>query len=194
MNHVGAKTSAEAMYSALLVTHENKAHQTVNHTQCQLYETKARDGDNLLKHLDILKSYWDHINKFSNPEFHVSDIRFKSIISASFPSTWQTFVEPYNENTNDPNDPDSKHQMSSDAFIGLLHEEFKIWVTRANNRNNNGVNGSVNLVKFQTAPCTSKSLEAQITDRKSNLCSYCEHCKHAGHWTSKCHKLEVNKC
>jgi gag-polypeptide of LTR copia-type len=62
MNHVGAKTSAEAMYSALLVTHENKAHQTVNHIQCQLYETKAREGDDLLKHLDILKSYWDRIN------------------------------------------------------------------------------------------------------------------------------------
>jgi gag-polypeptide of LTR copia-type len=109
MNHVGAKTSAEAMYSALLVTHQNKAHQTVNHIQCQLYETKAREGDDLLKHLNILKSYRDCINKFSNPEFHVSDIRFKSIILASLPSTWQTFVEPYNGNANDPNDPDSKH-------------------------------------------------------------------------------------
>jgi gag-polypeptide of LTR copia-type len=108
MNHVRAKTSAESMYSALLVTHENKAHQTVNHIQCQLYETKARDGDDLLKHLNILKSYWDHINKFSNAKFHVSDIRFKSIISASLPSTCQTFVEPYNGNANDPNDPNPK--------------------------------------------------------------------------------------
>ena len=34
MNHVGLKISAEAMYSALMVTHENKAHQMVNHIQC----------------------------------------------------------------------------------------------------------------------------------------------------------------
>jgi gag-polypeptide of LTR copia-type len=73
MNHVSSKTSAKDMYSALSVTHENKAHQTVNHIQCLLYEMKARDTNNLLKHLDVLKSYCDHINKFPNAEFHVSD-------------------------------------------------------------------------------------------------------------------------
>jgi gag-polypeptide of LTR copia-type len=73
MNHVGSKTLAKDMYSALSVTHENNAHQTINHTQCLLHETKARDTDNLLKHLDVLKSYCNHINKFPNTEFHVSD-------------------------------------------------------------------------------------------------------------------------
>ena len=89
MTHDGSKNKAEAMYSALSVTHENKAHQTVNHIQCQ---TKAQSGDDLLKHLDTLKSYRDHINQLPNPDFHVSDTRFKSIISASLPSTWETFV------------------------------------------------------------------------------------------------------
>ena len=23
---------------------------------------------------------------------------------------------------------------------------------------------------------------------------YCDYCKHAGHWTSKCHKFDGNKC
>lgn len=147
MNHVGSRTSAEAMYSALMVTHENKAHQMVNYIQCLLYETKEKDSDDLLRHLDILKSYHDHINKFPNAEFHVSDTCFKSIISASLPSTWQTFVEPYNGNANNPNDPDPKWCMSSDALIGLLQEEYKIWVNQANNGNNNGLNGSVNLVQ-----------------------------------------------
>ena len=66
MNHVGSKTSAEAMYSALTVTHENKVHQTVNHIQCFLYETKIQEADDLLKHLDTLKSYRDHMNKFQH--------------------------------------------------------------------------------------------------------------------------------
>ena len=48
------------------------------------------------------------------------------VISASLPLTWQTFVEPYNRNANDPNDPDLKQRMSSDALIGLLREEYKI--------------------------------------------------------------------
>ena len=73
MNHVRLKSTAEAMYLALTITDENKAHQTVNHIQCLLYEMKACEGDNLLKHLDTLKSYWDHINKFPNADFHVLD-------------------------------------------------------------------------------------------------------------------------
>jgi gag-polypeptide of LTR copia-type len=191
MNHVGSKTTAEAMYSALTVTHENKAHQMVNHIQNLLYETKARDTDNVLKHLDILKSYRDHINKFPNAEFHVSDMQFKSIISVSLPSTWQTFVEPYNGNANDPNDPDPKQRMSSDALIGLLRKEFKIRMNRANNGNNNGTNGSVNLVRTQKATGASKSLEARLSDCKSNIHSYCEHCKRTEHWMSKCRGLDL---
>ena len=52
MNHVGSKSSSEEMFSALLVTHKNKAHQTVNHIQCLLYETRLLNADDLLKHLD----------------------------------------------------------------------------------------------------------------------------------------------
>ena len=56
MNHVGSKSSAEEMFSALSVTHNNKAQQTVNHIQCLLYETKRLDAEDLLKHLDTQKS------------------------------------------------------------------------------------------------------------------------------------------
>jgi hypothetical protein len=93
MNHIRLKSTAKAMYSALTVTYENKAHQTVNHIQCLLYEMKAHEGEDLLKHLDTLKSYHNCINKFPNADFHVSDIQFKSIISVSLPSTWQTFID-----------------------------------------------------------------------------------------------------
>jgi hypothetical protein len=192
MNHVGSKTSAEAMYSALTVTHENKAHQTVNHIQCLLYETKIQEADDLLKHLDTLKSYCDHMNKFPNTDFHIADTRFKAIVSASLPPSWQTYVEPYNGNANDPNDLDPKRKMSSDSFIGLLWEEYKIRMNRSNNRNINSAN--VNLVNTQKNNGTRKSLEDRITDHKASIKPYCEHCKRPGHWSSKCHKFAGNKC
>jgi hypothetical protein len=194
MNHIGSKSTAEGMYSALSVTHENRAHQTVNHIQTLLYETKATEGDDLLKHLDILKSYRDRMNKFPNFEFHVYDTRFKSIISASLPESWKNFVEPYNGNANDPNDPDPKRQMSSDAFIGLLREEYKIRSNRTINGVNNSIYGSVNLVKPQMATNASKSLEARISNHKASIRPYCDHCKRPGHWTSKCRKFPGNKC
>ena len=120
---------------------------------------------------------------------------FKVIIFASLPSSQQTYVEPYNGNANDPNDPDPKQQLSSDVPIGLLCEEYKICLTRSNNRNNkNGTYGSVNLGKTQNTNGTSKSLEDRIMDHKSSIKPYCDHCKCAGHWLSKCHKFDGNKC
>jgi hypothetical protein len=194
MNHVGSKNSAEEMYSALVDTHENKAHQTVTHIQTQLYETKAGEQDDLLKHLDILKSYRDRLNKFPNEEFHVYDTRFKSIISASLPVSWQTFVKPYNGNANDPHDPDAKRRMTADAFIGLLREEYKIRGNRANNGTKANTNGSTNLVQSQPSAGPSKTLEARIAGRKSSVQPYCDYCKRAGHWTSKCRQDPKNKC
>ena len=102
----------------------------MNHIQCLLYKTKLLDTDNLLKYLDTLKSYHDRINRFPNAmvadaKFHISDMHFKAIISVSLPSSWHTYVEPYNRNSNDPNDPDPKQHLPSDTFIGLLQEEYK---------------------------------------------------------------------
>ena len=89
-----------------------------NHIQCLLYETKLLNADDLLN--DTLKSYRDCINRFPNAKFHILDMRFKAIISASLPSLWHTYVEPYNGNVNDPNNPDPKWNLPSDTFIGLL--------------------------------------------------------------------------
>ena len=111
------------------------------------------------------------------------------------PSSWLTYVKPYNGNANDPNDPDPKWCLSSDAFIGLLREEYKIPLTRSNNGNTkNGTKESVNLVKTQNANSASKSLEDRITNHQSSLWPYCNHCKVAGHWSSKCCKYDGNKC
>jgi len=49
-------------------------------------------------------------------------------------------------------------------------------------------------VRTQRAPGPSKSLEARLSNCKSHTCSYCDHCKCPGHWTSKCHKFEGNRC
>jgi hypothetical protein len=84
--------------------------------------------------------------------------------------------------------------MSSDAFIGLLREEYKIRINRANNGTYNSTNGSTNLANTQKAPGAKKSLEARITEHKDSIHPYCDHCKKAGHWTSKCHKFPGNKC
>jgi len=50
--------------------------------------------------------------------------------------------------------------MSSDVFIGLLCEEYKIHINCAKNGTYNGMNGNTNLANTQKAPGAKQSLEA----------------------------------
>jgi hypothetical protein len=159
-----------------------------------LYEIRAGETDKFLKHLDILKLYQVCLNKFPNTEFQVYDMRFKSIISASLLPFGQYFVIPYNANANDLNDPDPKRRMTANAFIGLLHIQYKICVNRINHGNNENKISSTHLVTTQMNASSSKSLAAQIADTKSNMKPYHDFCKHAGHWTGRCQKNPANKC
>ena len=49
-------------------------------------------------------------------------------------------------------------------------------------------------MRTQRAPGPSRSLETRLSDRKSSIRPYCDHCRRPGHWTSKCRKIDTNKC
>jgi hypothetical protein len=108
MNHICLKRTVHAMYEGLASTHEDMAFYTVNNIENLLQTAKATDNDDLLKHLDTLKGLRDRMNEFPNPDFHLPDVHFKTIISNSLPWSWQSFVEPYMGNAKNANDPDPK--------------------------------------------------------------------------------------
>ena len=62
------------MYNALRLTHDSQAHMLVNYLQTTIYKTKAKEGDDIGKYLDLLKSYQDKMNSFPNLAFHIKDI------------------------------------------------------------------------------------------------------------------------
>ena len=88
MNHIHSKRTAHAMYQGLASTHEDMAFYTVNNIKNILQTAKVTDLDDLLKHLDNLKGLRDRMNEFPNPDFHLPDVRFKTIISNSLPRSW----------------------------------------------------------------------------------------------------------
>src|SRR5882762_1447787 len=139
MNHIRSKRTVHAMYEGLASTHEDIAFYTVNNIENHLQTAKASDGDDLLKHLDTLKGLCNRMNEFPNPDFHLPDVRFKTIISNSLPRSWQSLVEPYMRNAKNANDPDPKRRIQSDTFIGILREEYKI--QKNNEKRENGTNG-----------------------------------------------------
>jgi hypothetical protein len=165
-----------------------------------LYETRVQEGSDFLKHLDILKGYRDHLNKFSNHDFHISDTCFKAIVSHLLPMSWRTYIKPYQGNVDNEDDPDLKRCMTSDIFISLLHEEWRIHQMRERNGNEESFNlvgnqrRSTNLVTSQRAPRLAKSLKSQISDHKKDIQPYCMYCKKPGHWMKLCRKMLNNKC
>jgi len=125
-NHIRSKKTAAEMYATLSLTHKAQASAMVAYLQMVIYETRAKEGNNLNKHLNLMKSYQDKINAFPHSTFHIDDHCFKAIISQSLPFSWHSFVKPYNINASDPDDPDPTCHKSADAFIGLICEEYHI--------------------------------------------------------------------
>jgi hypothetical protein len=200
MNHIHLKRTEHTMYEGLASTHEDMAFYTVNNIENLLQTAKATDSDDLLKHLDTLKGLRDSMNEFPNPDFHLPDVRFKTIISNSLPWSWQSFVEPYMGNAKNANDPDPKRRIQSDTFIGILREEYKIQKNNEkrenrtngfNSKGNNQTGGSqTNIVNTQTNP---RALRSRIS-RQTNSHTWCDICEMKGHWTSKCWKRQQNTC
>jgi hypothetical protein len=194
MNHIRSKRTAHAMYEGLASTHEDMVFYTVNNIENLLQTAKATDADDLLKHLDNLKGLHDRMNEFPNPNFHLLDVRFKTIISNSLPRSWRSFVEPYMGNAKNANDPDPKCRTQSDTFIGILREEYKI--QKNNEKRDNGINGEgsyqtngpqANIANTQINP---KTLGSRISGQ-TNPCAWCDIWEMKGHWTSKCYKNAI---
>jgi Zinc knuckle len=82
--------------------------------------------------------------------------------------------------------------MTSDTFIGLLQEEYKIRLNCVGI--NYSTNISVNMANTQTTGGPSKSLEDHIGERKKGVKPYCDFCKCARHWTTQCRKKPSNNC
>src|SRR6202453_2620396 len=197
MNHIRSKRTAHAMYEGLVSTHEDMAFYTVNDIENLLQTAKAADSDDLLKHLDTLKGLRDCMNEFPNPNFHLLDVHFKTIISNSLPRSWRSFVEPYMGNAKNANDPDPKCCIQSDTFIGILREEYKIQRNNERRENrNNGFNGEGNnqTTGSQTNIANAQTYPRTLGSRISGQTNPCTWCDMKGHWTSKCYKRHQNKC
>src|SRR6202790_1210258 len=182
-HHICSKRTAHAMYQGLASTHEDMAFYTVNNIENLLQTAKATDNNDLLKHLDTLKGLRDHMNEFPNPDFHLPDVRFKTIISNSLPRSWRSFVEPYMGNAKNANDPDPKHRIQSDTFIGILREEYKI--QKNNEKQENGINGFKSKGNNQTGGSQSNIANAQTNPRtlrsrisgQTNSRAWCDICE-----------------
>jgi len=162
----------------------------------------AEEGANILKHLEMVKDVWSHINllgdDLGDKDFRVSDFFFKAIIASSLPPSWDNFTETYIGGNIKLFRLDPKKMMGSQEFIGLIISEYRYQETRKTNiqkvENTNTAITSHHakqftkkakqpLIKRIAEPQSRTTTPHKKADEKPHCCKLCS-CE--GHVTNDC--------
>ncbi len=92
---MGQDNSAYEVWKNLEAMHKVTGHTTVITWIHTLFKCTAKEGDDILQHLNNLKVNWECINVLSLEDFKISDLFFKIIISSSLPPSWDNFTQAY---------------------------------------------------------------------------------------------------
>ena len=121
--HVGQDNLAYEVWRNLESIHKITGHTTIITWIRTLFKCTAEKGDDVLEHLNNLKTIWEHINLLSTQDFMISDIFFKIIISSSLPPSWDAFTQAYVAETRRHTTCNPFKNMNLQEFIGVIKTE-----------------------------------------------------------------------
>src|SRR5258708_7392304 len=93
--HCTRATSAQEMWKNLEAIYQSRGVQTQHQLMQELYDTKAREGDDIIAHLERLKRIWSRITLICQDHMPMTPEHFKEYVVYSLPSSWTTFAMPY---------------------------------------------------------------------------------------------------
>jgi hypothetical protein len=128
--HILGCDSAHEMWKNLEDVHGSRSHgfSTMLAQRRKLHCTTAKEGDNIVEHLDKLKQSRDRFNfaAIGGESFEISDSSFVKIIAASLPGeSWDSFT---------CNRLDDLGMVSPQRFIDLIKREY--WYREQRDREN----------------------------------------------------------
>jgi hypothetical protein len=117
--------NAHEMWKNLAEDHRSLGFNTLVARRNKLCRTTAREGDNIVGHLDKLKQYRDQMNlaAIGSKTFEIPDSSFNRIIAESLPWSWGPFTCRYFPLTD--MDHDDRGSISSQRFIELIEDEYR---------------------------------------------------------------------
>ena len=123
LNFLGCD-SAHEMWKNIAEAHRTMGFKTLVALKNKLCRTTAREGDNIIGHLDKLKQYRNEMNfaAIGSETFKISDSSFNRIIAESLPWSWGSFTCNYFPLTD--MDRDDLGTISSQRFIELIEAEY----------------------------------------------------------------------
>jgi len=121
--HVGQDLTAYQMWSNLEAIHKVTEHTTIINYIYTLFKCNAKEGDDIVKHLNTLKTTWEHVNSLSVEEFRISDLFFKIIISSLLLPSWDNFTQAYIAKVHHYATCNPFKDMSLQEFIRVIKSE-----------------------------------------------------------------------
>jgi hypothetical protein len=136
--HVGQDLTAQQMWSNLEAIYEVTSHTMIINYIHTLFKCNAGEGDNIVKHLNTLKTTWEHVNTLSTEEFKTLDLFFKIIISSSLPPSWDNFTQAYIAKVCRYSTQNPFKDITSQEFIRVIKSEVE-WCGKLNKSKNSNI-------------------------------------------------------
>jgi len=194
--HVSQATSVKQMWENLKAVHEHRGQQSITTLRCTLYQTCARDGDDVVAHLTKMHSIQVELHHMGSI---VPDRDFTNILISSLPASWDPFTMSYlGSQTGD-------RVLTSQQFIAIIRDECNC------QKSNGGDGGTETVLTAQSLKRTAKKRKAVEPEKTKKACftcgrtnhlakdsffkgkPKCEKCGRFNHETSECRSAEKGK-
>src|SRR5216684_3416336 len=178
--HCTGATLAQEMWKNLEVIYQSRGVQTQHQLMQELYDTKAREGNDIIAHLERLKHIWSRITLICQDHMPMTPAHFKEYVVYSLLSSWTTFTMPYIQ--------EGIHAKKSvQTLISECNKEY--CRQKRKEEIENVAKGNMYLAKAST----SKTQPAITTGGKMK-CEKCTVCGYKNHKTTDCRLKDKPKC
>src|SRR6266852_5279991 len=179
-HHLTNCKTAHEMWSNLKAIHQACGDQTENQLMRELTDTKANEGDNIIKHLAKIKRLWDRITLVSPDNLPLTPKLFKKFLAYSLPPTWDEFTRQFFW------DPEKKN-LTVPKFIGECHEEYRQRLIRGNENGQTAYAATNKPLAKHIGNATQKPNQGKKHAR-------CTHCGRNNHSVENCYHIKKPKC
>jgi len=151
---------------------------------CKLTEMKAKDGNDIIKHLAKIKQLWDWIMLVCADDLPLTPKLFKKFLAYSLPPSWDKFTRQYRR------DPD-KQGINIHHFIRECNEEYR---RHQKHEHENG-NGNHSAYANANSKKTLINWIGKKTSKYPNMeCIHCTYCSRDNHKVENCYHTAKPKC
>ena len=113
--HVTQATTIKQMWENLKSVHEHKGKQSITALRRTLYQTWAKDGDNIIAHLTKMCQLQGQLHLMGS---HVPDEDFTNWLVSSLPQSWDLFTTSYLGSQT------GEKALTSQQFIAIIRNEY----------------------------------------------------------------------